>query len=130
MNNPVEKKRIAKRLMPLDPCNPEIYASETNTQLNGEVIEEIQQDDLRYLPNGVQIQKDTVLFRDPVSGEIVDMASTYLCSGCYQRYSLKGLKKDLPDEKKQFCGPCWRKEKWTRRKKALIEWFKKIMEPV
>ncbi len=129
-NDPVERKRVVRRFEPLNPNDPEIFASETLTRVNGETIEETQQDNLKYLQNGMQIKKDMVLFRDPVTGEIVEMESTFTCSGCYQRFSLRNLKKEIKEEQKQFCEPCWRKEKWARRKSSFFAFIKKGMEPI
>lgn len=126
MTTPKQIQKVKRVFLPVDPSNPVVGGTESlSTMVNGIIHTETIQI-IRHLDSGDQINDQTILFKDPCTGDIVDARNTFACTTCFKRFSLNSLGKHIQEENKTYCTQCWPEEKKSRRKKKVWAFLKAI----
>jgi hypothetical protein len=124
MTAPKQIQKVKRLFLPVDPNESVIAGQETVSKMVNGIIESETVQIIRHLDSGEQITEHTQLFRDPLTGSIVDAKNTFSCSACYQRFSLKSLGKLVQEENVLYCTQCWPEEKRIRRRKKVLGFLK------
>lgn len=126
MTAPKQIQKIKRVFLAVDPGDPVVGGTESiSTMVNGIIHTETIQV-IRHLDSGEQINDQTVLFKDPCTGDIVDAKNTFACTTCFRRFSLNSLGKHIPEENKTYCTQCWPTEKRDRSRKKVLGFLKAL----
>lgn|GEM_PF-4119770 len=126
MNTPSHQQKVKRLFLPVDPNESVIGGTESVSRMVNGVIETETIQVIRHLDSGEQITDQTQLFRDSLTGDIVDAKNTFVCTACYQRFSLQSLDKHFPDENKLYCSKCWPEERKRRRWAKVWSFLKAV----
>jgi hypothetical protein len=126
MKNPKQTQIVKRIFLPVDKIHPVIGNSVSVSELReGEIGTKTVQV-IRHLDSGEQITDQTTLFKDSLTGDIVDARNTFACTACFKRFSLNSLGKHIQEENKTYCTKCWPEEKKARNRKKVWGFLKAI----